>query len=77
MNGYSKEYYRIEDFNSIVIGKSSYRDVYNLAPSESMQITSYGGFCEYPKQDGGYIRIKFYGADLVVGSVEDVAPANP
>ena len=37
-----------------------------------MQITSYGGFCKYPMQNGGDIRIKFYGKDLIVGDIEEV-----
>ncbi len=67
-----KEYYRKEDFNAIIIGKSTYQDVYNIAPLESMQVTSYGAFCEYPTQMGGYIRIKFYGRDMIVGAIEEV-----
>ncbi|MBP3685661.1 MAG: hypothetical protein J6J21_01380 [Clostridia bacterium] len=39
-----KDYYKKEDFQSITIGESTYQDVYKIAPTESMQITSYGGF---------------------------------
>lgn len=67
-----KDYYRKEDFQSITIGESTYQDVCNIAFTGSMQITSYGGFCEYPMQNGGYIRIKFYGKDLIVGAIEEV-----
>lgn len=67
------DYYRKEDFKSITIGKSTYQDVYNIASPELMQITSYGGFCEYPMQNGGYVRIKFYGKDLIVGVIEEVS----
>ena len=65
------DYYKEEDFKSITIGESTFRDVYNIAPAKTMQLTSYGGFCDYPTQDGGYIRIKFYGKDLIVGSIEE------
>lgn len=65
-----KEYYSKEDFQSIVIGESTYQDVYNIVPLESIQVTSYGGMCEYPMQDGGCIRIKFYGKELIVGMIE-------
>ena len=64
-------YYQKEDFKSIIIGKSTYKDVYNIAPTETMQITSYGGVCEYETQTGGCIRIEFYGKELVVGNIEE------
>ena len=72
-DGVSKKKYSIEDFQSITIGESTYREVYEIAPLESLQITSYGAFCDYPTQSGGYIRIKFYGKDLVVGAIEEIA----
>ena len=68
-------YYKIEDFQSITIGESTYKDVYEIASTETIQITSYGGFCEYPMQNGGYICVKFYGRELVVGDVEEI-PEN-
>ena len=68
-----KIYYVIEDFKSISIGDSSFKDVYEIAPSNSIQITSYGGFCEYPTENGGFIRIKFQGEDLIVISIEKEA----
>ena len=67
-----KEYYKKEDFQSIVIGESTFNDVYQIAPSESINITSYGGFCEYPMQNGGYVVIKFYGEDLIVAGIEEM-----
>ena len=67
------DYYKKEDFKSITIGESTYQDVYNIAPVESMQTTSYGGFCQYPMENGGYIRIKFYGEELIVGGIEEVS----
>ena len=67
-----KDYYQIEDFNSITIGESTYQDVYEIAPVKSMQTASYGGFCEYPMQNGGCIRIKFYGKNLIVGAIEEI-----
>ena len=66
-----KEYYAIEDFKAIIIGDSSFKDVYEIAPIDSVQITSYGGFCEYPTENGGCIRIKFRGKELVVISIEE------
>ena len=64
--------YSIEDFQAITIGESTYREVYEIAPPESLQITSYGAFCYYLRQSGGYICIKFYGKDLIVGSIEEI-----
>ncbi len=68
---YIKDYYDIEDFKSITIGESTFADVYKVATTEKMHVTSYGGFCEYPMQNGGYICIKFYGKDLIVGAIEE------
>lgn len=68
-----RDSYKKEDFKSITIGESTFQDVYDIAPCESMQVTSYGGVCEYPMQDGGYVRIKFYGKNLLVGAIEEVS----
>ena len=69
-----KDYYVVEDFNSIIIGESSYKDVYEIAALDSIQITSYGGFCEYPMKDGRIIRIEFTGKDLIVSNIKIVKP---
>lgn len=68
-----KDHYTREDFQSIVIGESTYQDVYAIAPMEALQITSYGGFCDYPMQNGGYVRIKFYEKNLIVGDIEEIS----
>lgn len=68
-----REYYTTEDFQSIIIGESTYQDICQVAYTESMQITSYGGFCEYPLKNGGCIRIKFYGESLIVGAIEEIS----
>ena len=59
----------LNDFDSIVIGQSNAQDVNNIAPVEYLHLTSYGGYCEYPMQDGKVIHIDFYGPDLVVGKI--------
>ncbi len=64
------KYYSISDFEHIVEGESTYQDVYDIAPPESVQVTSYGAMCEYPMEDGGCIRIEFYGEELIVGTIE-------
>lgn len=65
-----QQYYSMNDFEHIVEGKSTYQDVYNIAPPKSVQVTSYGIMCEYPMEDGGCIRMKFYGEESVVGMIE-------
>ena len=72
-NDFTGDYYKKEDFQSITIGESTYQDVHKIAPAESIQITSYGGFCQYPMQNGGYVLIKFYGKHLIVGAVEELS----
>lgn len=68
-----EHYYTLEDFQSLVIGQSTHSDLYDIAPSDVMLATSYGGLCEYPKQGGGYIHVKLYGPDLIVGAIEEVS----
>lgn len=69
---YMGNYYELDDFKDIVIGESTFDDVYVVAPTESMQATSYGGVCQYPLENGGFLRIKFFGKDLVVGDIEEI-----
>lgn len=72
----ARNYYTEEIFQSIKIGESTFRDVYEIAPTETMQVTSYGGFCEYAMENGGSIRIKFVGEDLVVDDIEVISLAQ-
>ena len=72
----TKEYYTLEDFASIIIGESTFYDVYDLAPNmRFLSGTSYGARCEYPMKDGA-LCIKFSGKDMVVLAVEEVYPAT-
>lgn len=71
----TKQYYTMDDFNSIVVGESTLADVIKLYPPEpnsTLIPTAVGTFCDYPTQDGGYIRIEFYGKDLIVFSIEKI-----
>jgi len=52
------------------------KDVFEIAPIDSMQITSYGGFCILPKKNGGFIRIDFVGNDLIVSNIAEVNSRN-
>ena len=54
------------------IMKKYFQDVYKITDAKSMQVTSYGGFCDFPMQNGRYLRIKFYGNDLIVGAIEEI-----
>ena len=67
----NNKFYKLEDFAGIVINESTAGDVLKIAYIDSMLATSYGGLCELPSENG-YIQIKFYGSDLVVGSIEEV-----
>ncbi len=62
--------YCLEDFRTIVPGESTFHDVYEVTSNGVCHVTSYGGYSEYPLKDGGILRIKFYGKDLVVGEIE-------
>lgn len=64
--------YTIDDFESIVEQESTFKDVYKVAPSNQLIITSFGAVGEYPTSDGRYIRIKYSGEELIVTSIEVV-----
>lgn len=60
----------MDDFKTIKVGESTCQDVYEIAPLDSLMVTSYGAMCEYPTQDGRYICIKFYASELIVGLIK-------
>lgn len=62
--------YTLQDFQSILIGKSSFKDVCEVVPTAKIAATSYGGICRLPALSGGNIQIKCYGKDLIVGCIE-------
>ena len=66
------KYYRIDDFDTIVIGVSTYQDICNIAFPKLVQMTSYGVLCEYPSANKSVVQIKCYGKELIVGSIEEV-----
>lgn len=63
------KYYELDDFDSIIIGESMLSDVYSVAPNNWLVVTSYGGYVEYPMEDGCRIIVEFYGPDKVVGDI--------
>ena len=69
-----KQYCTMEDFSSVEIGETTLADLNELfqsLPGETLTATSYGAFCDFPTQNGGYIRIEFHGPDLIAFSVEE------
>ena len=63
------KYYELDDFDSIIVGESSLSDVYSIAPNNWLYVTSYGGYMEFPMQDGRRIIVEFHGPDQVVGDI--------
>ncbi len=63
------KYYDMEDFDAIKVGESTFYDVCEIVPASKIAVTSYGGLCQYPMNDGRFINIKFYGPQLTVGSI--------
>lgn len=57
--------YTEEDFSSVVVGKSTLRDVSEIAYFDILAATSYGSLCELPLADGRYIQIAFTDEDVV------------
>lgn len=67
--------YDIDDFSSIVVGKSTYIDVHNIAPELGVQGSEYGVYLEYPYKNPKF-RIEFVGngasADSIVSKIEKI-----
>lgn len=62
--------YSLEDFSSIVPGKSTIMDVDKIVPTFSIcASSSCTGMSYFPASGGDYICIKYYGSDLVVGAI--------
>ena len=69
------QYFTMDDFSSIVIGKSTYSDVSEITGSYSDVVTrSYGGVSEYPMRDGKCVRIE-YGSDYIVRHIGIATPS--
>ncbi len=68
-----KEYYTISDFDDIIIGESTIDDIYSITSNVPFYASSYGFLIELPKEGGGYIHIKCYGPEGIVGSIEEVS----
>ena len=70
-------YYELEDFESIVMGQSTLRDVYELVPFDEAWPSAQGLLLRYPTEDGKWIVVKFYNIpngggelDFVVRAIE-------
>lgn len=75
LNGcWDKTRYSINDFDEIIAGESTYYDICIISPKKSMVVTSYGGYCDFPTETGGSIRISFYGPEMVVWKIEEISP---
>ena len=55
-----KAFYSMEDFQSLVLSESTLKDLQRIAPAETISVTSYGGVCEYPTENGGKIQVKLH-----------------
>lgn len=66
------KYYELDDFNRVIVGESSLFDVWCIAPNNWFHVTSYGGYLEYPMQDGHRILVEFYGPGQTVGAIRIV-----
>lgn len=65
-----RKYYDDDFFEFVVVGQHTYQDICEIAPTDYVQTTSYGIECRYYLKRGGYILMKFYGDDLIVGTIE-------
>jgi len=66
-------YYSMDDFESIEIGKDTAEELTRLFGPLTFIATSYGAECRFPMVDGGIIRVRLYGGELVVGEIEVVS----
>ncbi len=62
--------FNIEDFSCIVVGQSTFQDVYEITSCGGLVSSACGGAAEYPTENG-YVRIEFSGSDLVVVRLEE------
>lgn len=58
-NNTNTELYSIDDFDSVIIGKTTYSELCEMigVPSEGIYALSYGGGCVYYLEDGRYVFI--------------------
>lgn len=63
-------YYSLNDFDWIKIGKSTYKDLSDIFGTTLVCYTSYGGICEFPMENGNYIQIKFYGSEMIIKEIK-------
>lgn len=62
--------FNMEDFSCIVVGQSTFQDVYEITSCSGLVSSACGGAAEYPTENG-YVRIEFSGSDLVVVRLEE------
>lgn len=65
----------MEDFDFIVIGETTIKDIEEIFPSKITDLlpaTSFGTVQDFPMEDGRFIEIKYMGPDMVVFSIEIV-----
>lgn len=55
-----KEFYERSDFDSLVIGKSTFDDLLKIAPESVIEEIDVGKYCKYPTKDGGLIYVEIY-----------------
>lgn len=67
-----KDSYQESDFESIVIGQSTYKDVCRLVIPTVMKYTDYGAYCTFQLENGETILMKFQGEGLVVSSISKI-----
>lgn len=67
-----KNFYQESDFESIVIGQSTYKEVCRLVIPTVMKYTDYGAYCTFQLENGGTILMKFQGEGLVVSSINKI-----
>ena len=70
-NDVNRKRYSLEDFKSVLVGETSYNDLWNAGLNPLIYISPIGDIEEYPLEGGGYLRLMF-DEKLIVKSIEIV-----
>ena len=62
----------MEDFDFVVIGKTTMNDIFEVVQNDEITTASFGAVQTFPMEDGKFIEIKYMGPDMIVFSIEIV-----
>ncbi len=70
---YSGPYFTMENFESLIVGESTFNDVLDIACPYKTFLSAYGFDCVYPMADGKWILVRINGDIHCVGAIEIIS----